>query len=224
MSYYPLFLDLRGRHVLVVGAGQVGQRKIAGLAKAAPERITVVDPAVDESNMQRLRDMGPVQCLRRCFAPEDIKGKTLVFAATNNKEVNALVTRLCCESGILCNSADAPDDGSFIVPAHFATGGITVALSTAGQSPALARVLRTDLEAFVGSRYTHILPVLGRLRPLLLALDRPSGDNAALLRALVHSPLAGQLELGDFAAASATLAGLLPEPLRGRVGELLHGC
>jgi len=223
MSYYPLFLDLRGRHVLVVGAGQVGRRKVAGLAEAAPELIMVVDPAFEEGGMQRLRDMGPVQCLCRCFVPDDIQGKTLVFAATNSKKVNALVTRLCRESGILCNNADAPNDGSFIVPAHFTTGGITVALSTAGQSPALARVLRADLEAFVGSRYTRILPVLGRLRPLLLTLDRPSSENAALLRALVHSPLAGQLEFGDYASASATLVDLLPEPLRGRVGELLYG-
>jgi len=223
MTFYPLFVDLRGKDILVAGAGSVGQRKIAGLGPVGPRCITVVDPGLDAERIAELKTLGPVECYARGFAPQDVQGKFLVFAATNVRAVNAEIAALCLEKGILCNSVDAPDEGSFIVPAHFTCDGITVALSTGGHSPALARLLREDLESFVEKRYTHLLQVLSRLRPLLLNLGLPAQENTVLFRALVRSPLAGQLECGDHAAAEATLSRLLPEPLLDRVGEILHG-
>jgi precorrin-2 dehydrogenase/sirohydrochlorin ferrochelatase len=223
MTFYPLFVDLYGKNILVAGAGSVGQRKIAGLGSADPRCIMVVDPCLSPERALELKQLAPVDCHARVFAPEDVHGKFLVFAATNDRAMNAEIAALCREQGILCNSADAPDEGNFIVPAHFMNNGITVALSTSGHSPALARILREDLEAFVGKRYTHLLQVLSRLRPLLFNLELPTQENTALFRALAHSPLAGQLECGDRAGAEATLSRLLPEPLLCRVGEILHG-
>ena len=223
MTFYPLFLDLHGKNILVAGAGSVGQRKIAGLGSTEPRCIMVVDPCLHAERIAELEKLGPVDCHARAFASEDLQGKSLVFAATNDRAVNAEIADLCVKQGILCNSADAPDEGSFIVPAHFTNNGITVALSTDGHSPALARILREDIEAFVGKRHSHLLQVLSRLRPLLLNLGLPTQENTALLRALAHSPLAGQLECGDRAGAEATLSNLLPEPLLSHVGEILHG-
>lgn len=223
MAYYPLFLDLAGKEILVVGAGAVGRRKIASLLAAGPERIFVADPGLDAETVRELRASGPVICLIREFLPQDLAGKTLVFASSGNSAVNAQVAALCASQGILCNRVDTPDSGSFIVPAHFTSGGITVALSTGGQSPALARRLRQDLEAWLGKRYSPLLAVLGRLRPLLLELHLPTEENTALFRALVCSPLADYLENGDPAAARAYLIECLPEALHSRVGELLHG-
>jgi len=220
---YPLFVNLHGKSILVAGAGSIGQRKIAGLSSADPRCIMVVDPCLSPERIAELKKFGPVDCHARAFAPQDVYKKFLVFAATNDRAVNAKIAALCREQGILCNSADAPDEGSFIVPALFMNNGITVALSTGGHSPALARLLREDLEAFVGKRYTHLLQVLSRLRPLLFSLGLPTQENTAVLRALAHSPLAGQLECGDRAGAEATLSRLLPEPLLDRVGEILHG-
>ncbi len=222
MSYYPLFLDLAGAAVLVVGAGAVGRRKIASLLKAAPHSVTVLDPFLDNDAARELEACGPVVCLARGFDPADLPGKTLVFAATGNPEVNALITGLCRANGILCNSATGPDTGSFIVPAHFSNGDILVALSTGGQSPALARKLREDLEAWLGKRYTPLLSVLGRLRPLLLELGLSSDENSAVFRSLARSALADLLERGELAEAEALLADHLPHPLHARVGELLH--
>jgi precorrin-2 dehydrogenase/sirohydrochlorin ferrochelatase len=223
MTFYPLFVDLHGKNILVVGAGSVGQRKIAGLGSTKPRCIMVVDPCLSPERVLKLKLLAPVDCHARTFTPEDVHGKFLVFAATNDRAVNAGIAALCREQGILCNSAAAPDEGNFIVPAHFINNGITVALSTDGHSPALARILRKDLEAFVGTRYTRLLQVLSRLRPLLFNLGLPTQDNTALFRALAHSPLAGQLECGDRAGAEATLSRLLPEPLLNRVEEILHG-
>jgi precorrin-2 dehydrogenase/sirohydrochlorin ferrochelatase len=223
MTFYPLFVDLHGKNILVAGAGSVGQRKIAGLGAADPHCIMVVDPSLSAEHVAELKKLGPVDCHVRAFAPEDLHGKFLVFAATSDRAVNAEIAGLCLERGILCNSADAPDGGSFIVPAHFTNNGITVAISTGGHSPALARMLREDIETFVGKRYTRLLQVLRRLRPLLFNLGLPTRENTAVFRALAHSPLAEQLERGDRVAAEATLSSLLPEPLLDRVGEILHG-
>ena len=223
MTFYPLFVDLHGKNILVAGAGIVGQRKIAGLRSADPRCIMVVDPCLNPERVAELKKFGPVDCHARAFVPEDLYGKFLAFAATSNRAVNAEIAALCLEQGILCNSVDAPAEGSFIVPAHFTNNGITIALSTGGHSPALARILREDLEIFVGKRYTHLLQVLSRLRPLLFNLKLSAQENTAVFHALLHSPLAGQLERGDRAAAEGTLSSLLPEPLLGRVGEILHG-
>lgn len=216
-------MDLTGRDVLVVGAGKVGKRKIAGLVKALPRSIIVVDPALDANTVEKLEASGPVVCRARGFMAEDLERKCLVFAATDQPEINAAVASLCAEKTIPCNSIDAPESGSFIVPAHFTCDGITVALSTGGGSPALAKVLREELEAFVGKRYTLLLAVLARLRPRLLNLGFSTEDNTVLFRALVHSPLAGQLEALDYDAATATLKDLLPEQMHSCVRELLHG-
>ena len=223
MRYYPLFLDLAARDVLVVGAGEVGQRKIASLLTCSPQRIVVVDPSLTAEAAGQLEGRGSVFCHARAFEARDIAGKALVFAATASREVNALVAALCEEQGVLCNIADAPDSSSFFVPAHFSQGEITVALSTGGHSPALARRLREELEAWLGNRYSGLVVVLGRLRPLLLQLGLPTKDNTVLFRALVNSALAEHLEKNDRDAAMTLLTHHLPEPLHPRMGELLHG-
>ena len=226
MAYYPLFVQLEGKHLLVVGAGKVGRRKITSLLAASPGSISVVDPGLDETAAKEITGAGStcvIRFLARSFLPEDLKGKALVFAASNNQAVNSLVSGLCSARSILCNRADDPDSGDCIVPAHFRSGGITFALSTDGQSPALARLLREELEAFVGKRYSPLLAVLGRLRPLLLEMHLPTEKNTALFRSLVRSPLVSHLENGDLTAAAALLAEILPDPLHSRMGELLHG-
>lgn len=222
MAYYPLFLDLAEADLLVVGAGTVGRRKITSLLRAFPRSLTIVDPLIDDDTARGFEASGPVACHARPFTPADLKGKTLVFAAAGNPEVNALIAGLCRDSGILCNCVTAPDAGSFIVPAHFTSGEIAVALSTGGQSPALAKKLREELEAWVGKRYTPLLLVLGRLRPLLLELGLSSDENSAVFRSITHSALADLLEQGRCAEARALLSRLLPNPLHARVGELLH--
>ena len=223
MRHYPLFLDLADRAVLVVGAGTVGRRKIVSLLQYSPREVLVVDPGLTPAAMRELTDSGPVRCRAGAFAPDDLDGKFLAFAATNLRDVNSLLASLCRERNILCNIADAPGESDFLVPAHFSVNGLTVALSTAGHSPALARHLRTELEAWVGMRYAGLLTVLGRLRPLVLALGLPTEENSALFRSIIRSSLAVLLEQRRYTAAAALLTKLLPQPLHAHREELLHG-
>ena len=224
MRYYPLFLDLADTSVLVVGAGEVGLRKAAVLLRATPARLDLLDPFMDEvKTLSRLGTHPLLRLHRRAFTPADIAGRSLVFAATDKREVNALVSSLCREKNILCNVADAPGEGNFIVPSLINADGLTIAVSTGGQSPALAKKLRRELEAWVEKRYSPLLFLLGRLRPLLLALDLPTNENSSIFRRLVNSPLADLLQDNDYGSARDLLAGILPEPLRHRMGELLDG-
>lgn len=223
MRYYPLFIDLTAKDILVVGAGEVGQRKISSLLTASPRRIVVLDPAFTPEIMRNLAANGPVECRARTFHPEDLEGKTLVFAATDNRKVNADIAALCEARNILCNIADAPGLCSFIVPARFHEGDLTIALSTNGSSPALAKRLRRELENFAKKRYTPLLIVLGRLRPLLLELGLDTAQNTAIIQSLVESPLGELLEHGNEGAVRDLLTSRLPKTLHPRLGDLLHG-
>ena len=146
----------------------------------------------------------------------------MVFAATSNRQTNDAVARACAERGILCNCTDAPKDSSFIVPALVEQGNIAIALSTGGASPALARKIREDLEAWLGERYTGISELLMRLRPLVLALHHETRQNTTLFRSIVDSPLSEALQRRDRQTCESLLRELLHIELHPYIMELLH--
>ena len=163
-----------------------------------------------------------VSFTKRSFTPSDVEGCALVFAATSSRQTNDAVARACAERGILCNCADAPKDSSFIVPALVEQGNIAIALSTGGASPALARKIREDLEAWLGERYTGISELLMRLRPLVLALHHETRQNTTLFRSIVDSPLSEALQRRDRQTCESLLRELLPIELHPHIMELLH--
>jgi precorrin-2 dehydrogenase len=134
---YPVYLDLRGVLVLVVGAGPVAARKVAGLAVAGA-RVRVVASAVSPSLDRTLVD----EVHERPFEPADLEGARLVVTATGDRDVDASVAAAATAAGLWVNAADQPADCSFILPAIARNGPLTVAVSTGGASPALARRLR----------------------------------------------------------------------------------
>ena len=218
MHYYPVFLELSGQSCLVVGAGAVGCRKIASLLECPIERLHVIDLAEPDTNLQVLLEDKRVSFTKRPFTPSDVEGCALVFAATSNRQTNDAVARACT----LCNCADAPKDSSFIVPALVEQGNIAIALSTGGASPALARKIREDLEAWLGERYTGISELLMRLRPLVLALHHETRQNTTLFRSIVDSPLSEALQRRDRQTCESLLRELLPIELHPYIMELLH--
>ena len=222
MRYYPVFLDLHGQRCLVVGAGEVGCRKIASLLESDPAVIHVLDVAEPSSCLQALLEDKRIIHERRGFLPQDAEGRALVFAATSNPAANREIVDICAAKGILCNCADAPQASSFIVPAHVQQGSITLALSTQGGSPALTRRLRRELEAWLGDRFTGLAELMARLRPLVLALQHETRRNTTLFRDLVESPLADALQRRDRMACEALLKDLLPPELHPHIMELLH--
>lgn len=222
MRPYPMFLNLEGCRCLVVGAGGVGRRKLAGLIPCSPAEVLVLDLSPPDAELAELVKAPCVVFQERSFRPEDADGRAVVFAATGSREVNAAVALACRQRGIPCNVIDDPSSGSFIVPAHFTCGDMLVALSTGGQSPALARRIRMDLEQWFGNRYCHLATLMGRVRPLVLALGNETGHNATLFRSMVNSALPEAFAAKDRARCEALLCELLPVELHPHIVELLH--
>jgi siroheme synthase-like protein len=143
VPYYPIFLNLAGKPVLVVGAGKVALRKTLGLLDAGAA-VTVVAPRC-------LPGFAPldVTVRRRRFRPADLRGAVLAFAATDDRRVNHAVMLAARRRGIPVNVADSRDECSFIVPSRITRGNLQIAISTGGESPRLAAALRRKIEEYL---------------------------------------------------------------------------
>ena len=140
MKHYPIFLDLKDRHVLMVGAGKVALRKTKALLEAGA-RVTVVAPDC-APEFESL----PVRMVQRRFRASDLAGAMLVFAATDDRLANHRIGIAAKGKGVFANIADSADECDFIVPARVQRGGIHVAVSTGGENPRLSAELRKKLD------------------------------------------------------------------------------
>jgi siroheme synthase-like protein len=140
LKHYPVFLDLKDRPVLVVGAGKVALRKTRGLLEAGA-RVTVIAPEW-ESDFETL----PVRLVPRRFRASDLGNAVLVFAATNDRLTNHRIGIAAKGKGVFANIADSAEECHFIVPARVQRGSVHVAISTGGENPRLSAELRKKLE------------------------------------------------------------------------------
>ncbi len=155
---YPIFLDLSGRRCVVVGGGNVANRKARKLLQARA-RVVVISPEVGAE----LENVA-VEIHRRPYKEGDLEGACLAFAATNSREVNAAVVREAKGRGVLVNVADKPSEGDFALPSTLRRGRLQVAVSTGGASPTLARRIKDELEEVFGPEWAGIVEELGRSR------------------------------------------------------------
>lgn len=199
MSYYPAFLDLKGRLCLVVGGGKVALRKSEKLIEAGA-RVRLVSPRFGEG-FDKYQASESVEFRRRAFLPEDLEGCFLVVSAADDQEVNRQVSREAHQRGLLCNVVDQPALSSFIAPALVSRGRLQIAISTAGASPALARKIRRQLEAEFGPEYGPFLELMARLRPQVLEKYKNEEQRRRLFHALVDSPLLALIRQGRLGEA-----------------------
>ena len=150
---YPITLtNLRGALAVVVGGGAVGGRKLRGLL-AVGAALRLISPAATPE-LRALADSGTITWHARPYQPGDLAGARLVFAATNQRAVNAQIADDAAALGILCNVADDPRAGDFHLPAVHREPGLLVAVSTAGASPARAKRLRDQIAAWLAGGRT----------------------------------------------------------------------
>ena len=147
MAYYPLFLDLSGKNVLVVGGGRVAQRKVALLLQFEAS-VFLVSKDLTEYLREQVHD-NHVHLLGTTFDSKHLKDVFMVFAATDDTRFNHRISKMAREKGILVNAVDQPEDCDFIVPSLIKRGDLSIALSTSGKSPALAKRLRKKVRAAV---------------------------------------------------------------------------
>lgn len=142
-SYYPVFLDLHEKRCVIIGGGTLAESKIAKLLESGA-KITVVSPKINDGLKTALKQ-GSFEWLEREYRTGDLAGAFLGIAATNVRPVNDRIFQEAEELGILLNVVDEPHQCSFIAPSIVNRGPVTVAISTGGASPALARKLRETL-------------------------------------------------------------------------------
>jgi len=160
--YYPIYVDIEERSVLIVGGGTVCARKAETMMKYGA-RVTIVSPEISDEIAQWERD-GLLQVRRKLYELSDLDGASMVIASTDDPCVNARVARDSRRRKIPVNVVDVTHLCEFIVPAIVEQGSIQIAVSTGGKSPALARTLKEDLQRFVGPEYDEINRLLGTLR------------------------------------------------------------
>jgi siroheme synthase-like protein len=171
MGYYPVLLDLAGRRCVMIGGGVIAERRVDGLVTAGA-RVTVISPRLTPA-LAALAAQGRIEHEPRGYRVGDLAGADLAFVATDAGEVNAAVAREARERRIWVNAADDPARCTFILPALVRRGDLTVAVATGGSSPALARAIREELEAYLTDDYTTLAAIAAEARREIRASGRP---------------------------------------------------
>jgi len=216
MAYYPVFLEMKDRPCIVVGGGAVAERKVEGLL-AAGARVTVISTELTPA-LAALKEDGRLRHVARPYREGDLKGYDLAVVATDDGGANADVAREGQRRRVWVNAVDDPANCDFIVPSVIRQGDVVIAASTGGASPALARRLREDLEAFLSDDYAPLTELLHEVRQELrsrgIAVDPQAWQRA------MDGPLRTLLAQGRQGEARARLlASLGAEAPEARVAD-----
>ncbi len=209
MAYFPVYLQLSGRPVVVFGGGAVAERKIQSLSAAGAE-VTVVSPKITK-NLEALVKQGRLKHRPRSYRRGDLSGFILAFAATDDEPINARIAQEAAAGGLLVNVADKPELCSFILPSVLTRGDLIVAVSTSGQSPALAKKIRQDLESYFGPEYEEYLQMMARVRERAMKEINEASRREALYRTILDSDLLKWLRSGERGKAQLFIEQALKE-------------
>lgn len=220
--YYPVFLALEGKKVLVVGGGRVAQRKIETLL----EHGALVNVVAREFNrpIASMVEKGLIQYAGQDFAESHLDHIFLVIAATSDVSLNRHISEQAQQRGLFVNAVDQPSECNFIVPSVLRRGDLVVAVSTSGKSPAFARKVREDLEEHFGEEYASFLTLMGNLRELVLSRGLSQEQNKVLFEKLISSPLLVSIRDNNWERAAYIVSDVLgsffpPKEIMGYAGK-----
>lgn len=160
--HYPVFLRIQGRRCVVVGGGPVASRKAKALLEHGA-KVKVVSPELCPE-LKELAETNTIQFVSRSYEDGDLRRVTLAVAATDDAQINQKVLAEARKRGVLINVVDDLENSDFIVPSYLRRGDVTIAISTGGKSPALARKIRTKLETDFGPEYGSLATLLDEVR------------------------------------------------------------
>jgi len=197
--FYPLFIELRNRPVLVVGGGPIAERKVDSLLQAEAE-VTLVAPDLT-AHLKQLAAAGSIRTERRKFEEADLENVLLVISATDDVETQERVAALARAHGILINTVDQPRLCDFIVPAVVRHGDVIAAISTSGKSPALAAALKSKIESVVTKDAGRAASILGAIRNEVHARFTDPARRKDAFERIVNSGILDWISQCDDAAA-----------------------
>jgi precorrin-2 dehydrogenase/sirohydrochlorin ferrochelatase len=202
--YYPVYLDIEERDVLIIGGGNVCARKAETMMKYGAH-VTIVSPAFTDE-IEAWATQGVLELRRKPYEETDLNGASIVIASTDDPCINARIARDCRRRKIPVNVVDVTHLCEFIVPAIVESGSIQIAVSTGGKSPALARTLKEDLQKFVGPEYDEVNQVLGSLRSGAKKTLPTDIDRKRFFDSIIAKGVLGMLREGRRTDAYAIIA------------------
>ncbi|MEW6728953.1 MAG: siroheme synthase CysG [Pseudomonadota bacterium] len=218
MENLPIFMNLKDRPALVVGGGTVAARK-AELLLLAGASVTVIAPRV-RNEMRRMIEAGRVVWREQVFGPGLVRGFRIVIAATDNDAVNRLVFEECERHAIPVNVADQPKLCSFILPSIVERGPLTMAISTGGRSPILARLLKARLEALIPAGFGQLTELLGRYRGAVKQRFAEPQTRKRFWERMLDGPLVQLATSGRIAQAERVIEEALKAGQPAALGEV----
>jgi siroheme synthase-like protein len=207
--FFPVYLNLKGKRVVVIGGGEVAERKTVSVLDAEAS-VTVVSPKVT-SGLASLAEMHSIELHKRAYRPGDCDGAFLVLSATDDPEISKAVWEEANRSGVLINTADQPEFCDFIMPAVVRRSDLTIAISTGGTSPALAARLRARISSMLGPEYERLVGLLAGVRPEIRRRVRDEGDRKALHYRVLDSDVLSLLERNDNDGAERRIKEIIEE-------------
>ncbi len=187
MSFYPVFVELDGKKVVVVGGGSVAQRKVTALLECGADIHLVSHDLTPD--LHKMVEKKEIRFQGEAFREEFLDDAFMVIAATDDTALNHQVSVRAREKKVLVNAVDQPPDCDFIVPSIIRRGDLLIAISTSGKSPAMARKIREDLETRFGPEYGAFLAMMGRVRREVLSLGLSQKENSRIFHKIVEADL-----------------------------------
>ncbi len=223
--YYPIFLDIEGRNVVIIGGGNVCARKAETMMNYGA-RVTVVSPEFT-GEIEKWAEEGCLALKRKKYDASDLDDANIVIASTDDERVNMQIATDCRRRRIPVNVVDVTPLCEFIVPAIIEKGSIQIAVSTGGKSPALARTLKEDLQLSIGPEYDEVNRLLGSLRDaakkkLPTDVDRKRFFDGIIAKGILDMLRKGRRrEAYETIARACDAAGVaLSDDLRRALGEV----
>ncbi len=201
-NYYPAFINLCGKNCIVIGGGKVAERKIASLLNAGSE-VTVISPDLTNT-LERHKKNGRIKHIKRNYKKGDLKNAFLVIAATSDEKINKMVSK---DAPFLVNVVDRPELANFIVPSVVSRGPMTIAISTSGASPAMARAVRKELELLYNKDFGRFITFLGQLRKKVMRDIPANRERERFLKEVASKEILSILRKNGFKAAKNKILG-----------------
>ncbi|WP_226686701.1 siroheme synthase CysG [Stutzerimonas stutzeri] len=218
MEYLPLFHNLQGRRVLIVGGGEIALRK-ARLLSEAGARLRVVAPSI-EAQLAKLVEAGDGECLDRGYDPQDLQGCVLAIAATDDEPLNAAVSQHANALGMPVNVVDSPQLCSVIFPAIVDRSPLVIAVSSGGDAPVLARLIRARIETWIPAAYGQLAGLAKQFRAQVKAKFANVQQRRVFWEETFQGPIAEQALAGCSAEAERLLAEKLAGAAPRALGEV----
>jgi precorrin-2 dehydrogenase/sirohydrochlorin ferrochelatase len=206
-EYYPVFLDLAGKRCFVVGGGRVAERKCAPLVKAGA-KVTVISPDLSPG-LEGFKKKGLLTHICRHYRTGDIRPAFLVIVATGSDDINRKVVSDAKAHRVLLNVVDSPSLCNFIVPSVLRQGLLTIAVSTGGVSPAMARTVRKRVGRLYGNDLSQYLKFLRSIRLRVMNEMWDKRKRGLLLKSLASDAMMDILMQKGFTAAKKAAIGRL---------------